>query len=261
MKTKFSTIFDTIGITCLSFLVIFSWIRFYTRMTILALFSAIPLSLAIGYITFRLLDRHTHYTTLKKEEKQNAIRLLTCLNHMTPTEVVQYFFSACTTNEKAYITTVGIEWHDTTHNLFVPCFSGKTLNKSTVLSCLDWAYTHQIDKVIFCYDTIDNSVINYSKEFAVHSEFWDIARLYKEKGAHLPMPLCPHLTLSKLSKRKMLSNIFSNLRVKNFLLFGGFTIAFSYLVPFKMYYLLSGTLLISFALFLLIFRQIKSNQN
>ena len=178
---------------------------------------------------------------------------------MSSKDVVQYFFANCTLAEKPQITPVGIMFGTYKKYLFVPYFSSKILDKATILASLDWAYYHQIAKVIFCYGEIDNRAINFSKEFFVVAEFWDITKLYREKGVHLVMPLCPHLAPTiKKSKKQIFSDIFSKMRVKNYLLFGIFTMILSYIVPFKLYYLIAGSVLIAFAFFILFFRRNKN---
>ena len=263
MKTQLNVILDTIFFSGIIFIFSFSWIKFYTHSVLnSSIFSAVITALFIIFF-FKKTNKRVQKNKLGKQEKDQAKLLAMRLNMMDKQDVLSYFLSACTTKENPKLTNCGIEFYSKDEKwLFAPIFSSTTLDTKLFISIINSAFKNDVKKIIFCTSKVDESVLSMQKEITIPCEFWDEFSLYNKKGRLLPPPICPQLvTHLKPRKNEIMKNALKKVRAKNYIYFGLILLIFSYFIPMKLYYLISGSLLLSLGVTALVLNKKEPSGN
>lgn len=258
MRSIFAKFVDSVTVLLIGFILVFAWVRFYssdmTLSVIVALFASVILCIGIHYFS----TKNERKKINSQKEKRAAQSLATSLLGATKTELVDYFERIFIQNAK--IITKGPNYlifepilaqnnqyyamHSTLHSTFVfPCFCKIKIELADLLEAIQLARsTHQKNIEIFGIEFSSDIKTFAQKIKNLNISFFDQYDLYKiAKGIRAPITLDTSVTT--MNYGDYIRYAFDTKRAKNYLLFGLILLGTSFLVPYKIYYLITGTLL------------------
>ncbi|MBR7090867.1 MAG: hypothetical protein IKC79_00260 [Clostridia bacterium] len=236
--------FITIGIIILTF----CWIRFYTRNATLSLILAIVLGISLGYLAYFVHSRRLHQHNISSRLHRNIQSLefqLSFASHDTLTEYFHYLLSS----QYPSITTSTTHLVADHHIIFYPHFSSIVDAQiiRQIVSALP-NYTHiNIIGSQFSKDAtaLCQSIRNIRINLLTTRQFLDKFHLLDK----FTIPNIIDVTQPKLSLRQILSGILDRKKSKTYLILGLLLLFYSFFIPYKIYYLIFGTLLLLLAIF------------
>ncbi|MBQ7977195.1 MAG: hypothetical protein IJ301_01160 [Clostridia bacterium] len=261
MRSRFSLFVDAIILFLALWLLFFAWIRFYAKTVAISALAGATLSGLIVYLVFFLGYKRNLKINLSKTEKKNAQTLALNLN-FTPISQVLEFFSACLDKDyqiseicaNSLVLTPNSAQnsaHSTMHStLFVPFYENKKFALSHLSTVFKLAKAKGISEVIICADEVESDVKIFTKQLnGWKFSFMDTLEFYgqyaKDKS---PLPAVLDVDKPKLQRKEIIAYALNPARARHYLLFGFLLLATSFIVPFKIYYLLWGSLMCVIAL-------------
>ena len=133
---------------------------------------------------------------------------------------------------------------------FVPTYKPTNCNQNDVVKCIAIAVLHKADKLVVLSNTFDNTSTKYVQQIhSIEIELSDLDTTYSTLLYSQELPQCP-ITVSevKLSYKDILRITFDKQRTKGYFISGLILIVSSLFVPYNIYYVISGSLLMLFAL-------------
>lgn len=245
---KLSKLIDTFFVCGFCFLVFFCWIRFYTKNTLLSLFCGAFLTASILIITTKLLKRKNEHKKITQTDKINAQFCALQFGFMPLKQCVNYFYDILKKENKVAIFNSHLVLNPNTKNatLFIPLFFKNEVVDTDIQSAFIRAKQQNCKSVIICAKGFNQSaVLLASKLKDIEFDFFGTSKLYNE--IIKPHPLPPKIvdtTIEKLSFKQLVFYAFSKKRIKNYIAFGLILLVSSFFVYNKLYYLISGTLLL-----------------
>lgn len=272
MRTKFSLILDSFVLFLCVGLLMFAWVKFYTKSVLLSLIVSILVATLILFITSTIYKKRTAKLNLKKEEKKQVDYLNLNLFFTPKAEVLQYFENALKQKYQVSKTmdclilkgnTSQNDKHTTLHStLFAPFYDKEKLDYSTLLHFYRIAKINNLDNIIICANDFDDDVKNIAKQIKnLTIKLLDTTQIYSTYLKAQPqLPQAVDITKKKLKQMELLRYAFSPARARHYLLFGLLLLLTSFLVPFKIYYLIFGSILCVTALFVKLYPILKKNR-
>ncbi len=261
MRNNIAKTIDTLSLTFISGIIFFAWIRFYTKDYTLSLILAIILSLLLTTLINFLIFRKNEKFLLSKQEKSNAETLslnLLCSPSSTILNYIQKIYSSLNyeiEKKTNYLilkqNSAQNEVHSTLHTLCFPHFKSTEFTLNDLYSLISIANQNDIkDLIIITISTTPEtkSFINSLNNFNI--KIIDQYEFYSKYAKDFPLPQQIDISKPKLNYKTLFKYSQNPKRAKNYLLFGIFTILTSFLVPYKLYYLITGTILCVIALIL-----------
>ena len=198
---------------------------------------------------------NTVHNTTKNETHASPTQLLlpqqTNLNNTPSNSPIQSNTENYKTNENnIYVTKA----------LFVPYFKNSEVSLETLSKFIIIAKNNNINKIIFCANDIQDDARSFAEKINnIKIEFWDFFLFYQDyaKSSAVTLPEVIDITKPKMKYKELLAYAFNSARARNYLLFGLLIILSSFLVPFKIYYLISGSILCIIALIIKVYPLIK----
>lgn len=254
MRNVFAKIIDSISVLSVSFVLIFAWIRFYTHDITLSLIVGSICSAIICFIVNYFFYKREHQKIGSAKNKKNAENLGIALLGATNDEILEYFFNVFNKD--------GNKLQKRQNYLELEYYSAQNDMHSTLHSTIVYPFFHKtelgLDDLILIIKLIrsvnkteikifDISTNNEAKEFAskiknLNIQFFDQYDLYSMSNS-TTAPITIDTQIAKLNYRDYLKFAFDKSRSKNYLLFGLILLISSFFVPYKIYYLIIGSLL------------------
>lgn len=241
---------DSVFLIVTTFIVAFVWLRYYIDNNLVCLFSAIAISI-LFFLAFKAItDGKKEKRKLKKQERQQAENLAVYLS-MLPNKNLLALFEELSTLRQCEIkkseNTITYK-NVKTIRLVFDFFCG-ALTAKLFCDFVKQAKADKIDKLEIFAHSFDKSVLQLMKSVDFEVKLFDANStfaLLKDNGL-LPQEVINKKRVSPL-KSNFLQIVFDKSRAKYYLMSSLFLLLTSFLTFFKLYYLISGTVL--FFLFL-----------
>lgn len=276
MRTKLSIILDSVVLFAVLWLLFFAWIRFYTRNVLVSVIAGTILAGLIVFLVLFLNKKRSDKLTLSKQQRDAACRLLLNLRFTSVEQISRYFALVL---EKTHSTVLRNDFlilkentaqngmHSTLHStdkiLFAPYFTKDKIDMPYFTYIYKSMVALNIKHAAFVGAEFDSEVTNFAKQINGYTfEFIDFYKFYDEyiKDSGVQLPVVIDITKPKREWRELVRYAFSPARARNYLLFGLLIILCSFLVPFKIYYLVSGSILCLIALLVRVVPLLRKNQ-
>ena len=256
-KLYFKTIFNTLLTFVISTFFSFAILNYFVYRTN-ALTLAITLSLLISIISFRLMLTKGKKQISESRHSEHVLSVMTELCFYSVEKVKNLFF-------KAYAN-LGLSPEKKTQGIFLPAssqmvfcsFDFDGLTKSDIVKAYNRLTKNQT-ALILSY-SYSNEVKNFSSRFNGQIELLDQNQIYDilEKGNCVPSVTTTVNTMYSVKKVRI-SDFLDKKKAKKFLALGLLVLAFSFFVPLKAYYLISGSLLVILSVGVILFTPSPSN--
>ena len=275
MRSRLSIILDTVILFAVLWLLFFAWIRFYTRNVLVSIIAGTILAGLVVFLVLFLNKKRSDKINLNKQQKDEISRLLLNLRFTPLEQISKYFVKVL---EKTHTTVLCNDFvilkensaqndtHSTLHStekmLFAPYFTRK-IDMPYFTYIYKCAVALNIKHVAFVGAEFDSEVTNFAKQINGYTfEFIDFYKFYDEfiKNSGAQLPIVIDITKPKREWRELVQYAFNPARARNYLLFGLLIILCSFLVPFKIYYLISGSILCLTALLVRVVPLLRKNQ-
>ncbi len=255
-KTKLSDIIDCILITLFVFILLFSWIKFYTKNIILSILIGIFATFLLIFIYFFVKSKKIKKTELSKKQKQLAQNCALQLSFSTQKSTINYFEKLLNNNYNiTKHTNFLILKNNNQKILFAPLFNTEKIKNTNLAQLYAIAKEKNCSILIISGIQADEEVKNLSLKIKnIKIEIWDCFTTYNKliKDKNLLPDETVDTSISKLNIKQILKYAFDRKRMKNYLLFGLILIISSFFVYYKIYYLIFGTIMIIIALLTII---------
>lgn len=257
---KISRFFDILTTSTLFFMLFFCWIRFYTKNWVLSLFLAIILTFLCVFVIFFWTFKKQKKKTFNKEEQKNAHNCALQLQFSKKNCVFSFFEEIL--KEKFRIQKKETGFLVLDKKIFIaPNFSGLNLSFEDFVKIFAEAKDESINELIICSNNFDETTKNFTKSIKnLKITLYDMYETYFKliKPSNKTPKQVVETNQKKLKFKEIFALSFSRKRTKNYALFGIILILSSFFVPFKIYYLLSGSFLLVLAVLTLILPNIKT---
>ena len=254
MRNIFAKFIDSIAILTTTFVLIFAWIRFCTRdITISVIVGTVCAGVICFLINF-LAERRERKKIGSLTEKKSAEALGISLLGATNSEILDYFYAVFTplgkniTKQQNYLEmeyySAQNDMHSTLHTTIIyPFFHKSVLDYDDLILIIKLTRTRKQSKVRVY--TVSASVEAKSLAKKIHNldiQIYDQYDLYA-LGKGIPTPITIDTKITKLGFTDYIKFAFDKSRARNYLLFGVILLATSFIVPYKIYYLIMGSIL------------------
>lgn len=255
MRSTFAKVIDSIAYLVAIFILTFAWVRFYTKNITLSAIIASIVSIASCIIINILLNKKERGVIKSSADKREAEALGLSLLGATNEEVLAYFLHSLSsddyklTNCKNYLIKEyhsaqnGV--HSTMHStLVLPYFIKSKFDVDDAIFALKLARTLGLTDIeIYAISSTSEAQDLLKKVKNINSTLFDQYKLFSiiNHSYHIPKTL--DTNTPKLNFAGMIAFAFDKQRARNYLLFGLILLATSFLVPYKLYYLITGSVL------------------
>ena len=266
MQTKISFVIDSavlfVGVGAL----IFSWIRFYTKSVAISLAIAVVFASIVLTIFLAIFNKRNAKQILKKAEQKQFEHFKFNLFFTPKSQTISYFATILgktksITKHSDFLVLGKNSAQNDSKTIFFTFFDKEKLDFTTYLIFYRITVIHNIHKLTICANDFDDDVKNNaSKINNIDITLLPLAQFFKEYKLAIstnPIPIIADTKKPKLTKNEIFRYAFSPKRAKNYLLFGSIILFTSFLVPFKIYYLISGSVLCFSALIIRIYPLLK----
>lgn len=254
MKSVLAKWLDSITILAVGFVVMFAWVRFYSKDAVLSAVIAGIVSGTICFLINRFSDKKERKKLGSKTDKKNAEILGLNLLGASNEEVLDFITKVLNNNDctvKKYQNYLEMEYnssqndmHSTTHStLICPIFHKIQIELNDLILALKIARNLGKNSInIYGIDTSPEAKNFASKIKNFDIKFFDQYDLYST-SQHIHPPVSLNTETAKITFHDCLKFALQKTRARNYLLFGLILIITSFLVPYKIYYLVIGSLL------------------
>ena len=240
---KYSRILDYFFITTGIIILSFCWIRFYTHNSTLSIILAIMLGLSIGCLCFifnshRLHRQHLTTTTLKRIQTLDFQ-----LSFANSNTLLDYFsnilkFNSITTTPKDnYLI---LPDSSIIYPYYLNAIDELTIKKilSTIpnnsnITIISSNFTKNVHS--FC-----KNINNYHIQLLTTKDFLD--KFHKNQEFTIPSII--DVSKPKITINQILKGILDRKKSKTYLILGALLLLYTFLIPFKIYYLVFGSILL-----------------
>ncbi len=270
MRSNFAKIIDSIVLVVVITVLTFSWLRFYTKNTTLSLVAGICVGLMFMAIFNLICHNRETKLNINKATKAGAEKLNLNLLGATTQEILDFFELIF---NKDYIVTKNSnflilkpnsaqnELHSTLHSTIIsPNFNKSKFELNDLFPILKVARQLKINEIkIYAPDFSDDSLslIKQLNNFKIstHNQY----ELYNEiKDLNFTQTL--DISKPKINYLGLLKYAISPRRARHYLFFGLIILGTSFMVPYKIYYLILGSILCLTALIVKIAPLIKTKK-
>ena len=147
--------------------------------------------------------------------------------------------------------------------LFIPFFNFSTFDMKELSKVINIANSENVEKITICTTNTSEEAKNFCKQINNFSiNFIDTYKFYDEYAKTCDITLTEKIDITKpkMKYKELLAYAFNSARARNYLLFGLIIILSSFLVPFKIYYLVTGSILCIIALIIKVYPLIKREE-
>jgi len=244
IKSKLAICIDSISITILIFITLIFWLNKYIKNAFYLYFLCIIISLCLFFIIFKYYIKQYNLKNITNKELKH---LKCCVNFfkLSEKDKVSDFFK-----KLFYAKNTAYDFYETDKYIYYINIR-KPLNCEDFYKALD--YHHMNNKnLIFISEKYDNEFKDLIESSNKNFSIFDTQELYKlmKLKNEFPIPLEETKTFKQKSKIKILTFIstLTKHHFKDYLFSGLSLLAFSFFIPFSIYYAIFGTLLITLSI-------------
>lgn len=259
MRSKFAKLIDSVALFGTVFVLIFAWVRFYSHNAIWSAIAGAVVGVIVCIFLNHFADKRERKKVGSNTQKRSAETLGINLLGATSDEVQEYFFQMLKKESetikklqnclKIRYYSAQNEMHSTVHStqktaLVFPFFHKIELDVDDLILILKLARALGENVIqIYSIKATENAQ-NFARKIKnFQIIFYDQYDLFNRRNPATPSPVSLNTEPNKLGFNDYLKFAFSPPRAKNYLLFGLIILATSFIVPYKIYYLIFGSLL------------------
>lgn len=254
MRNIVAKFIDSTVLSVAVFILVFAWVRFYTRnMTISIIIGAI-LAIVICIGINLVLNKKEAKILHSKKQKKDAETLALGLLGLTNLEILE-FFAKQISKRPAKVTQstncLKIEYYSAQKDLHstkstaivVPLFHTMKVETSDVIFALKLARAHNVDEMEIygiSFSPEAKSLLSSIKN--IQTKTFDQYQLFSSLSPE-EIPTTLDTSVKRLNWKEFVQFALDKKRARNYLLFGLIILATSFMVPYKIYYLVMGSIL------------------
>lgn len=242
--------FDTIFKTSIIFLIAFAWCRFYIRDFLPSLLVAVVITLGINTVLSILSNKKQKNLALSREHISQVEQCAIAMQILTDKERIKWLSQMIASPKKTF--TKRIEYSkDGKHKVLCYNFSTERINEYDLTDQIN-SYLGKYDEIlVLCHDYTDTA-----KRLAHSIKTCDIKLLNKYEAyenLYQPANIYPRTEIikkdvSKLTFRDIMKLFLAKTNAKKYFLSGVFLIFASIVIPYSLYYVIFGSVLLSLSL-------------
>lgn len=263
---KLSKYLDILTTLIILFLLFFCWIRFYTKKPILSAILGIFLSIVCVFFIFYFLFKHQKKKQISKESYKKSCDCALQLQFSNIKKVVS-FFEQILRKKYESVTTKNFYFLLKNSNktaFFIAKFDENSLGLTTFAKIFALAKEEKVQEIIICSNSFDESTKTFAKNIKnIKITLFDKFDTYKnliESSTLLPEKVVDTST-TKLNFQQILTSVLSKERSKHYFFMGLILFFFSFFVPYKLYYLIVGSVLFLMTLITLVLPKIHKKKS
>lgn len=239
---------DTVFLVLTSFFVSFCWSRYYVKDNVICLLIALLISAQIYLLVNALFKTKKNKNRLKKDQQKKTEALRNYLAFLPQKETIKLFSDALGLNEFKAMTNALITTVSDKKTMFVFDFCLCSLTPKELAEHIKNACEAKTDSLVIYADGFDKFALTIVANSPLPVKLFDISQtflLFDKKGK---MPEIKQKPKNKLLGKKFFYVAFDKSRAKYYLFSCLFLLATSFFTFFRIYYLISATIL--FCLFI-----------
>ncbi len=262
MRSNFAKVLDSIILALVFSVLIYAWMRFYTKNTSMSIVVGICSGLLIMAVLNIIFYNREQKLNINKTTKSNAEKLSLNLLCSTQSEINTFFAKILDSlgkikKSKNYLeikeNSAQNDLHSTMHStLIFPEFNKENFTLEDLFRVIKTATKLNAKEIKIFAPTVDGTAKTFAKQINnLKIDFVDKYSLYNNYIAgKFENALIEKIDISKpkINYAGLLRYAVNQKRARHYLLFGLLIILMSFLVPFKIYYLVLGSLLCLIAL-------------
>lgn len=275
MRSNFAKILDSIVLALVFSVLIYAWMRFYTKNTSMSIVVGICSGLLIMAVLNIIFYNREQKLNINKTTKSNAEKLSLDLLCSTQSEINTFFAKILDSlgkikKSKNYLeikeNSAQNDLHSTMHStLIFPEFNKENFTLEDLFRVIKTATKLNAKEIKIFAPTVDETAKTFAKQINnLKIDFVDKYSLYNNYIAgKFENALIEKIDISKpkINYAGLLRYAVNQKRARHYLLFGLLILLMSFLVPFKIYYLVLGSLLCLIALIVKIAPIIAEHKN
>lgn len=249
---RLASIFDLALAGIILFMLLFCWIRFYTKNLVLSLILAIICSFLLVFAVFLIKNKKNQQKSLSSKQKDDALDAAIQLRFSTDEQVLGFFLSVLESNYRvtAKDDSLLLESPQKDSILFAPYFKQEVCTTAEISRFFAHAKEHNCSKLVICCTVVDGAAKNLASSIQnLNIVLMDAFATYQQLLA--PAKKMPSKVVdtkgAKLTFKQIMGYALSKERTKNYFLLGAVLILSSFFVVFKIYYLMVGSVLLLMA--------------
>ena len=252
-KYKIAKICDYIFFGLVFFVIFYGWTNFYQKNTILSFAVAITCSFIIIIIMNFFISKKNEKERLTQQQKEIILNYSTQLKFSDRKKVLTYFENIFKNSKikKNYILKE--------ETIIYPFFNTERFTLTDLIKIYSEIESEKINNVYILSSVFDADCYNIVKQIKNKNiQLFDAQKTYNEfiKNKSLPENVIDAKP-QKLNLKELLKFIISPKRTKHYLILGLILILSSFFVIYKLYYLITGSILLILALLTRIIKQRK----
>ena len=275
MRSNFAKVLDSIVLALVFSVLTYAWMRFYTKNTSMSIVVGICSGLLIMAVLNIIFYNREQKLNINKTTKSNAEKLSLNLLCSTQSEINTFFAKILDSlgkikKSKNYLeikeNSAQNDLHSTMHSTLIsPEFNKENFTLEDLFRTIKTAINLNIAEIKIFAPTIDETVKTFAKQINnLKIDFVDKYSLYNNYIAgKFENAFIEKIDISKpkINYVGLLRYAVNQKRARHYLLFGLLILLMSFLVPFKIYYLVLGSLLCLIALIVKIAPIIAEHKN
>lgn len=262
-KLRLSKLIDTIFVLGFCFLVVFCWLRFYTKNTLFSVLISATVTVAASIVFTKIIKAKNKTKSLSKQDKENAQYCALQFSFTPLKQVLIYFYDILKPKNNVSLLKTHLVLNPKTQKaiIFIPLFFKNEIDEIDIQNTFILAKEQNCNSVVICAKAFNQSATSLiSKLKNMSFTLFDSFETYNKiiKPNNLP-PKIVDTTVAKLTFSQILLLAFGKQRIKNYLIFGLILIASSFFVYYKLYYLISGSILLVLCIVILCLPNKRNN--
>ena len=227
------------------------WINYFVRKFSIALTLSILLATGVEIIMYWL-----YYRSIKNKQLTNAntAKQLALHNYMLYTALPSQLLYYANILKQTYCSQIYkdciVAIFDNKKVCYIPKYSIDSINVMAVIECIRIGLRHKADKII----VLTNEICSHAKQYidnahGMEIEIYNLSKTINLIIGNQSIPDCP-ITISKNKPtfRQYAGIIFTRAHAKGYLMSGIIIMLSSLIVPYSIYYIIMGTIMLLFAL-------------
>ncbi|MCQ2387098.1 MAG: hypothetical protein MJ066_01450 [Clostridia bacterium] len=254
-KTYLSVILDCLFCFITTFVLLFTILNYFTKQNvsiILALTGGVLISILISKLSYSSYSK----SAINKKEQDNFNNVLTNLNLLDENKLFTFFYDFLSINKNNLERKKDYILDKDKNVLYFFKFSFCETSKSDIVKAFNKLTKNQ--SAVIYVNFIEKDTLNFAKRFGDKITVIEDKNLYEELKRANFFPENKFTLLEDSPKQKVnIKNFLDKKRAPKFFISGLIFLALSYLVPFRIYYILCGSLMLIFSLIIIFFKRQK----
>ncbi len=248
LKTKFAIILDTVIISLITFFISFIWINKYIKNAILSFILCTLISIAVFFAIFHIAIKKHKLKNLNNADLKKAELCFTKLTFLDEDKYKNYFenlFSCKFVDSNIFVNNNNIFYIETR----------RTLNAKDFIVANNYYLKNESKSLYFICQTADTEFVKLLDNSPVKYELYIASDLYsaiKTSGLYPDNIMQTNNVTTKFNKVKTLKNKFissiTRNHFKDFFISGISLVTISLFIPYSIYYMVMGSLLLLLAI-------------